>query len=254
MSDDQKKLSDADADRVLSRAAKLAAHDQNDDRVSKADLKAGALEVGIDPHYVDRAEQEIARERALQVKQDAIAKSMRAQRKKTLALVSAIVVVIVIGITGMQMANVNARYTAVETAQGQLDNVMQRRRDLVPSLLALAKASATDEAARIASLEALSQKISSAKDANARIADDEALTEAMTELHQALASRPSMGASPLFVRLSDEMAGSANRISVERKRAVEAIAAYRAAVRGPIGGLARALAGLPAEITDAAAR
>jgi LemA protein len=254
MSDDKKKLSDLEADQVLSRAAKLAAHDAGDDRVSKADIKAGALEVGIDPQYIDRAERELTHERAEKAKSDALAAHARARQKKTLSLVAGVVVVIVVAFTALQMASVSARYTAVETTQGQLDNVMQRRRDLVPDLLTLARAEATDEASRIDALDALTKKMTGTKDPHARIADDEALTVAMKDLHQALAKKPGMGSSPLFVRLSDEMAGSANRISVERKRYVEAVAAYHAAVRGPIGGLARALSGLPKEITDVGTR
>jgi len=248
---DQKKLTDDEAEAVLARAAKLAAADQNDDRVSKADVKAGAAEVGIDPRYVDRAEKELAVERAAKERADRAAAAEGARKRKTLALVGGALAAVVVLVVGVQMASLDARYTAVETARGQLDNVMQRRRDLVPDLLTLAKAEAVDEAARIAALEQLSRAVSDKKDAAARIADDEKLTEAMGDLHQALAARPGMGSSPLFVRLSDEMAGSANRISVERKRLVEATAAYHAAARGPIASVARALAGLPASVDEA---
>jgi LemA protein len=139
----------------------------------------------------------------------------------------------------------NARLTDVEVKQAQLDNVLQRRHDLIPNLIAVAKASAAQEQELIASLGRLYQEIPRAPSPQQRQALEAQLNVAVEKLMSTLRADPQASSTAVFMRLSDEMAGAENRIAVERMRYNEAVAAYNRAARGFPVFLLRPLLGFP---------
>ncbi len=108
--------------------------------------------------------------------------------------------------------NVNQSYS-------QVDIVQQRRLDLIPNLVASVKGYVKEEEtvltnianARAAVIAASSDRASSI-DANRR------LDVALSPLNRLQESYPNLKGNEQFVRLEDELAGTENRIAVERNR------------------------------------
>jgi LemA protein len=120
----------------------------------------------------------------------------------------------------------------VEAAWGQVENQLQRRADLVPNLVSTVKGYATHEKgvfddianARAAMLGASSRadKIQSANQFEGAISKIMSISEAY----------PNLKADANFQRLMDELAGSENRLAVERKRYNDAVQVYNSDIRG----------------------
>jgi LemA protein len=120
----------------------------------------------------------------------------------------------------------------VEAAWSQVENQLQRRADLIPNLVEVVKGYARHEKsvfddianARAAMLGASSRadKIQTANQFEGAISKLMAITEAY----------PQLKADGNFQRLMDELAGTENRIAVERKRYNDAVQQYNSDIRG----------------------
>ena len=121
---------------------------------------------------------------------------------------------------------------AVEAAWSQVENQLQRRADLIPNLVEVVKGYAKHEKgvfddianARAAMLGASSraEKIQSANQLESAISKLISLSEAY----------PQLKADANFQRLMDELAGTENRLAVERKRYNEAVQQYNTDIKG----------------------
>lgn len=240
-------MSDDEAERVLERAAKLQA-EREGGRHSTADLKAGAAEVGIDPALIDEAKRQLERE--------ARDEQARARKTKRVALLSGGVVagVLVLGTLATHVS-LNDKLAEVERREAQLENVLERRRALVPQLLSLARAQALGASERAKALEQLGREVEADGPLPDQLAADARIADGMRALHEEVARTAGPGQETLVLRIADEMAGAQNRISVERKRYDEAVSEYNRAARAIPRAWFRPLTGMPANAgTGGAAR
>lgn len=128
----------------------------------------------------------------------------------------------------------------VKTAWSQVENVYQRRADLIPNLVATVKGYAEHESA---TLEGVVEARSKATGVNV---DPENLTpeklaefqQAQGELSAALGrllviqeNYPDLKANANFMALQQQLEGSENRIAVERRKFNDAARAYNTAIR-----------------------
>jgi LemA protein len=139
----------------------------------------------------------------------------------------------------------NTRLADVEATQAQLDNVLQRRHDLIPNLMAVAKASAAHEKDLIAALGALYREIPRAHSLAQKQVLEAQLSDTVKQLMTRLRADAEASSTAVFIRLSDEMAGAENRMAVERKRYNEAVAAYNRTARSFPAFLLRPVLGFP---------
>ena len=224
---------------VLKRAAELQNRvEAQGSLVDQNILEESAEEAGIQREYIEQAIQQLRAEREEQAVR-------RASQRRTVTIVGIIVAVFLVILVWFSHSTLNRRLAAVEEKRAQLENVLQRRYDLIPNLIAVAKASAVHEKEVITSLGALHEEISRAGSFDQKQALEAKLSDAVTELMTVLRADPQASATVVFVRLSDEMAGAENRISVERKRYNEAIAAYNRTARSFPIFLVRPLLGFP---------
>ncbi|MDH7570016.1 MAG: LemA family protein, partial [Armatimonadota bacterium] len=96
--------------------------------------------------------------------------------------------------------------------------------------------------------DSLPRAVESARTAGSladRVAAEERLEAELHTLLSALGTDPRVSATEMFQRLSDEIAGTENRIAVERKRYNEAVAAYARTARSFPTVLVRPLLGFP---------
>jgi len=140
----------------------------------------------------------------------------------------------------------------VEAAWAQVENQLQRRNDLIPNLVEVTKGYAThereifdhvaDARARLIAGGSRDQRIDAAND----------LSGALGRL-LALAERyPDLKANQQFARLSDELAGTENRIAVERMRYNDAVREYNAYIKSvPAVVYARAFGFQPQQYFEA---
>jgi LemA protein len=139
--------------------------------------------------------------------------------KGLIALV--IVVVIVLALFGQYIGvknNLVAKDQAVKAAWSQVDIVLQRRADLIPNLVATVKGYAQQETTVFGDIAKARSALLSAQTPSDKIAANGQLDGALGRLLVIVENYPQLKSNENFQRLQDELAGTENRIAVERKR------------------------------------
>jgi len=119
----------------------------------------------------------------------------------------------------------------VKQSWAQVENVMQRRNDLIPNLVATVKGYAKHEKDTFADVSAALASFNRATTTNEKIALDNTITGLLSRIMSVALQYPTLKADAQFNRLSDELAGTENRIAVERKRFNEAVQNYNVTIR-----------------------
>ena len=138
----------------------------------------------------------------------------------------ALIVLVVIGLIvlsffGMYISTKNTLVTKNEAVKSQwstVDVALQRRADLIPNLVETVKGIAQQEQAVFGDIAAARAAMAGAKTPQERIAANGQLDGAIGRLLVVVENYPQLRSSENFLRLQDELAGTENRISVERKR------------------------------------
>jgi LemA protein len=120
---------------------------------------------------------------------------------------------------------------AVKSTWSQVDVVLQRRADLIPNLVETVKGITKQEQAVFGEIaQARSQLLSASAPAD-KIAANQRLDGALGRLLAIAENYPQLKSSENFLRLQDELAGTENRISVERKRYNDTLQDYNTYVQ-----------------------
>src|SRR6202161_3182929 len=107
---------------------------------------------------------------------------------------------------------------AVKAAWSQVDIVLQRRADLIPNLVETVKGYAQQEQTVYGDIAKARSSLLSAGTPSDKIAANQQLDGALGRLLLIVENYPQLKSNENFLRLQDELAGSENRIAVERKR------------------------------------
>ena len=107
---------------------------------------------------------------------------------------------------------------AVNAAWSQVDVVLQRRADLIPNLVATVKGFAVHEEQVFGEIAQARSALIGAKTPADKIAANGQLDSALSRLLVITENYPQLKSNENFLRLQDELAGTENRIAVERKR------------------------------------
>ncbi len=149
--------------------------------------------------------------------------------KKTWLIILAIIVVVILFSVGKY--NTLVQYDeAVKTAWSQVENVYQRRLDLIPNLVNTVKGAAAQESGvliAVVNARANATKITvDIKDAKSLAAFQQAQGEVTSSLSKLLAvveSYPTLQSIQAFRDLMTQLEGTENRITVERKNFNDAV-------------------------------
>ncbi len=148
---------------------------------------------------------------------------------KILGIIFGVFVVLAIALASMYVSRRNqmvALREAVEQAWSQVDVVIQRRADLVPNLVETVKGYAAHEEEIFTHIADARAALAGARTPSERIAANEQLTGALGRLLVIVENYPNLKANENFMRLQDELAGTENRIAIERRRYNQSIQAY----------------------------
>jgi LemA protein len=107
---------------------------------------------------------------------------------------------------------------AVKAAWSEVDVVLQRRADLIPNLVETVKGYAAQEVTIFTAIANARAALLGAHTPAERIAANGQLDGALGRLLLVVENYPQLKSNENFLRLQDELAGTENRIAVERKR------------------------------------
>jgi LemA protein len=119
----------------------------------------------------------------------------------------------------------------IDAAWAQVENQLQRRNDLIPNLVEVTKGYAAHEKEIFTAVAEARSKLIGAGTRDAKIDAAENLGGALSRLLAIAERYPELKANAQFARLSDELAGTENRIATERKRYNDSVREYNTYVK-----------------------
>src|SRR5437588_2787704 len=115
---------------------------------------------------------------------------------------------------------------AVEAQWHQVDVDLQRRADLIPNLVEAVKGYAAQEQKVFGDVAKARCAVLSAQAPSERIAANAQLEGSLERLLAIVENYPQLKSNENFLRLQDELAGTENRIAVERRRYNQTVQDY----------------------------
>jgi LemA protein len=141
----------------------------------------------------------------------------------------AVIVVLALILGGSLVGSRNELVTERESITGafaQVDTALQRRNDLIPNLVETVKGIAKQEQSVIDSVTKARAAMLGAQTPADKITADADLRSAIGRLMVVVENYPQIKSSENFLRLQDELAGTENRIAVERRKYNETVQRY----------------------------
>ena len=121
-------------------------------------------------------------------------------------------------VSGCDYNRIVALREQIDAAWAQVENQLQRRNDLIPNLVEVTRGYATHEKEIFVHVADARAKLMSAGSRDEKIDAAGELGTALGRLLAIAERYPDLKANQQFARLSDELAGTENRIAVERMR------------------------------------
>lgn len=174
-----------------------------------------------------------------------------------IAVIAVVVVAVLVGVWAMGSRNsFVTKEEGVASAWAQVENVYQRRADLIPNLVETVKGYATHEQSTLEGVVSARARATQVTIDPDKI-DAESLRrfqEAQGELGAALSrllavteNYPDLKANENFMQLQAQLEGTENRIAVERKKFNEVVRDYNVTVRQFPGNIVAAIFGFEAK-------
>jgi LemA protein len=120
---------------------------------------------------------------------------------------------------------------AVNAQWSQVDVALQRRADLIPNLVATVKGFAAHETEVFKNIADARAAMSGARTPAEKIQANDQLQSALSRLLVVVENYPQLKSNENFLRLQDELAGTENRILVERRKYNETLEHYNAQIQ-----------------------
>ena len=159
-----------------------------------------------------------------------------------------IVVLVVIGLilfaSAMSARNsLVAERESINGAWSQVDVALQRRADLIPNLVETVKGFAKQEQTVMKSVTDARAALLGARTPQEKIQANSQLDSALGRLLVVVENYPNLKSNENFLRLQDELAGTENRIAVERRKYNETVLKYNTDIQLFPNNIAAALFG-----------
>ena len=153
--------------------------------------------------------------------------------RKSLIVIGVIVIIILVFFVSVRGTynSLVARDEGVKTAWSQIENQLQRRLDLIPNYVETVKGYAKHEREVLINVTEARAKVAGAGSIEGKIEANNQLSSALARLLVVVERYPDLKANLNFIRLQDELAGTENRIAVERRRYNESVRLYNTKIR-----------------------
>jgi LemA protein len=153
---------------------------------------------------------------------------------KTLLIIVGLLILIIVIPYSYIKGTYNSLVTMDESVKGawaQVENQLQRRYDLIPNYVETVKGYAAHEKEVFLKVTEARSKVAGAGSINEKIQANNQLSSALSRLLVVVERYPELKANNNFIRLQDELAGTENRIAVERRRFNETVKVYNIKIR-----------------------
>ena len=151
-------------------------------------------------------------------------KKGKKMKKENLGLIVIVAIVIILGM--MLIGSYNGLVTKqerVDNSYSNLDIMLQRRADLIPNLVSTVKGYMTHESDVVGKVTEARTKLMNANGIDEKSEADRELSNSLNALMVVVENYPDLKASANFTQLTDEIAGTENRIAVARRDYNEAV-------------------------------
>ncbi|MDD5505527.1 MAG: LemA family protein [Candidatus Omnitrophica bacterium] len=165
--------------------------------------------------------------------------------KKILIVLGVVTGAIIITFIGSYNSIVS-KHENITAKWAQVDNQLQRRNDLIPNLVNTTKGYAAHEKELFESVTNARSQWAKAGSLEEKVKAASAVDAALSRLLFVAENYPDLKANETFLKLMDELAGSENRITVERMRYNEAVRDYNITVRMFPGNIIAQISGFKA--------
>ncbi len=177
------------------------------------------------------------------------------------ALIALVVLVLVVGAVGVWAVSINNQLVRVDQdvneKWAQVQNVYQRRADLVPNLVETVKGFAAQERtvleevtrarASASSIQLTPEALNDPKALERFQAAQSQLSGALSRLLVTVERYPDLKSNQNFLALQSQLEGTENRITVERRKYNESVREYNTRLRLFPGSIVARLAGFQAK-------
>ncbi len=148
-------------------------------------------------------------------------------KKIWIVLIVVAVLILMVGGSLVSRRNEMVRKSeSINATWAQVDVVLQRRADLIPNLVATVKGIAAQEQTVFGDIANARAAMMGARTPRERIAANNQLDGALGRLFVIVENYPQLRSNENFLRLQDELAGTENRIAIERRRYNESLRGY----------------------------
>jgi LemA protein len=133
---------------------------------------------------------------------------------------------------------------AVTSQWSDVDVALQRRADLIPNLVSTVKAFAQHETEVFKDIADARARLAGGRTPGEKIQANQQLDTAISRLLVIAENYPALKSNENFLRLQDELAGTENRIAVERRKYNEALQRYNTSIELFPNNLVAGMSGL----------
>src|SRR5881394_3685382 len=141
------------------------------------------------------------------------------------------IVMVAISLSGCSYNKFSTQEETINAQWAEVQNQLQRRNDLIPNLVETVRGYAAHESGVFKDIADARSRLLAAKSPDETIQAANQQTSALGRLLAVVENYPQLKANEQFNRLMDELAGTENRIAVERMRYNERIQEYNTARR-----------------------
>ena len=149
-------------------------------------------------------------------------------------VIVAVIAVLVLIVGGWVAGNYNTlvqKSTEVDRSFAEVDNLLQRRNDLIPNLVETVKGVAAQEQVVFGEIANARAAMAGARTPEQKFAAGQQMDGALGRLLVVIENYPQLKSSESFLKLQDELAGTENRLSVGRTRYNEVAREYNVLVK-----------------------
>ncbi len=226
MSDPKIQIPEDIAPEVLELASRYYAEQEKS--YSDSELVEAGTEAGIPPQLIKQAIKNVRAQHQQQLEQQ---KRVTKQRQMLFKIGAALLVAIALW-NVWTYNSLSSAALKTEAAWAQVENQLQRRTDLIPNLVSVTQAYTQHEKELVSLLlesrQTYLQAVTPEEKATAIIF----VNQAIGRFRDYVITNPQLQSSQLFVNLQYELAGTENRLAVERMRYNRTVQEYNQKIQG----------------------